>query len=148
MSAPGSRPGSSRPVNTGHWLAIAASVVVAAVVVAAIAVMGSPSEQRAARLDERRVDDLVRIASAVEAHATQHRALPRGLAALAGASRMRLADPERGEPYGYAVTGAQTYRLCAVFATDTGVDGVQRHGDAWSHGAGSQCFERNTRAKD
>jgi hypothetical protein len=139
----------SAPGRGGRWLAIAASVVVAAVVVAAIAVMGSPVEQRAARLDERRVDDLVRIADAIEAHATQHRALPRDLRALAGASRMRLADPERGEPYAYAVTGAQTYRLCAVFATDSGADGgVQRHGDAWSHGRGRQCFDRNTRGKD
>ena len=44
--------------RAGRWLAIAASVAVVAAVIAAIWVMGTPSAQREAKLDSRRIDDL------------------------------------------------------------------------------------------
>ena len=123
-----------------------------ATVVAAVAVMGSPSAQREAKLDARRAADLFRITSAVERWVERHGALPRDLATLAAEPGVRLAvaDPVSGAPYGYTVTDARGYRLCATFTTDTAqsgdVDGWP--GDAWSHAAGHQCFDRKLKAPD
>ena len=133
--------------GAGRWIAIAASVVVAAAVVAAIAVMGTPAAQREARLDGRRASDLDRIDNAVRRHAELHEALPADLAMLARQPGRRLAivDPVTGVAYGYTVTGPRTYRLCAVFTTDTartlqgGETWIQ---DDWLHGTGRHCFDR------
>lgn len=137
----------SAPFAPGRWLAIAASVLVVATVVVAIAVMGTPGAQRQARLDDRRAADLAAIERAVDAYARQHGVLPPALATLQKTRRgLRIVDPEHGAHYGYAVTGRQTYRLCAVFATDTAADpDFRAHNEEWSHGIGRQCFDRNTR---
>lgn len=131
----------------GRWLAIVASVAVVATVVAAVVVMGSPSAQREAKLDSRRVDDLNHIAQVIDRHFHVHGALPADLATLAAQPGQRLAstDPVDGTPYGYAVTGKRTYRLCAVFVTDTAERppaGGRWVPDEWNHGAGRQCFDR------
>ncbi|MDZ4348221.1 MAG: hypothetical protein U1A22_01630 [Xanthomonadaceae bacterium] len=135
----------------GHWLAIAASLVVLSTVVAAIAVIGSPSAQRDAKLDHKRVRDLSRIVHAASSYAGHENALPRDLATLAGQPGMRLSivDPADGSPYTYEVTGDRTFRLCAVFATDTARTADEPWGgDEWSHGAGRHCFDRKTRNTD
>jgi hypothetical protein len=131
----------------GRRLAIAASIVVLVAVAAAVWVTGSPTAQRQARLDERRVSDLDEQEDAVENWFQEHGALPASLAALARQPGMRLAivDPETGSPYDYAATGARSYRLCARFSTDTALRA--RTGDLardvhWAHGVGRQCFER------
>ncbi len=131
----------------GQSLAVAAALVVLATVIAAIATMGSPSTQREIRFDERRVDDLRRIADAIDNHAERRAGLPPELATLASEPGRDLAivDPVHGAPYGYEVVGDDRYRLCAVFTTDTGQTphgarlGV---GDEWLHGRGRHCFDR------
>lgn len=140
------------PGGPGRWLAIAATAVVVATVATAFFVMDSPSEQREARLDRRRVADLARIARAVHEYARRHDALPRDLPTLAGepGHRLPITDPKDGTPYAYQVTGARSFRLCAVFATDTAQtpEGVESWARAdWSHAAGRQCFDREA-AKD
>lgn len=147
---PGGAPTGHAPAGqAGRWLAIAASAVVAAAVVAAVLVMGSPSAQREAKLDARRAADLFRITGAVDRWVERHDALPPDLAALAAEPGVRLAvaDPVSGAPYAYATTGARSYRLCATFTTDTARSGDAAGwpGEAWNHGAGSQCFERKAR---
>ena len=136
----------------GRWLVIAASVVVLATVIAAIVVIGSPSVQREARLDATRVRDLGRIADAVRNHAERHGALPPDLATLdrRPGQWIAFADPKDGSAYTYAVTGARTFRLCAVFATDTAAipaNSEFESGDDWIHGSGRQCFDRTTTKK-
>lgn len=130
----------------GRWLLIAAALVIAATVAAAIAVMGSPSAQREARLDQRRVRDLDRIADAVREHARRHGQPPADLAMLARQPGVRLAiaDPVSAAPYAYRVDDARSFRLCARFGTDTAAttDEEQRWIDRrWLHGAGEQCFD-------
>ncbi len=66
----------------GRRLAIVASIVVLATVVASVWVTGSPSAQREARIDERRVSDLEHIRDAVRSYTQQHGALPADLAEL------------------------------------------------------------------
>jgi hypothetical protein len=134
----------------GRWLAVAAGAVVVATVVAAIVVMGSPSAQRAAKLDSRRVRDLDRIVDVIGHYVERERSLPPDLATLAREPGRRLAivDPVDGSPYAYEITGARTFRLCAVFATDTAKshEGSERwRGDEWHHGTGRQCFDRKVK---
>lgn len=141
MSAPGAAGSANR------WIAVAASIVVVATIVAAIAIMGSPSRQRLLRLDERRVDDLQRIVTAIDAYDRQHGAAPPTLAALAAEPGVRLpSDPESGRPYDYERLGESEYRLCAEFRTDT-ADATEpqpwQPAD-WAHGAGRQCFKRRS----
>ncbi|HVI57926.1 MAG TPA: hypothetical protein VM619_03495 [Luteimonas sp.] len=135
----------------GYWLAIAAGAVVVAAVVAAFVVMGPPAAQREARLDARRVQDLQRLAGGIESHARLHDALPAALATLAAqpGARWPTHDPATGAPYGYAVTGKRSFRLCAVFATDTARapgDAAPWGGDEWSHAVGERCFDRKLEA--
>lgn len=135
--------------NAGRWIAIVAGIVVLAAVIAAIAVMGSPSQQRLMRLDERRVDDLGRIAMAIDAYHKEHGRPPASLAALAAEPGVRLPqDPESRQPYGYEVLGKAEYRLCAQFDTDTAeaTDPQPWLRAPWVHGAGRQCFKRRSDA--
>jgi hypothetical protein len=126
----------------GLYLAVAASVVVIATLVAAIGVMGTPSQQRLVRLDERRVGDLDRIVDAIREHG-----LPRDLATLARTpgERLSIVDPVDGQPYEFAPLGKDRFRLCAHFATDTAKvvsDSWYQRG-IWSHGQGRHCFDRD-----
>ena len=134
----------------GRWLAIAAGLVVTATVIAAIATMGLPASQRDIRLDERRVSDLEHIVEALEIQAERQGSLPPDLATLAGQPGQRLstADPVDGAAYTYEVTGDRSYRLCAVFTTDTSREPL--HGEPmidghWLHGTGRHCFDRRLR---
>ena len=140
------------PDRLGRWLAIAASVVIALTLVAAVWLMGSPSAQRQANLDGRRVDDLDHIGRLVDGQFSIHDTLPPDLATLAKqpGQRLSIADPVDGTPYGYQVTGAQTYRLCAVFVTDTSESPATTgrwQAEEWSHGKGRHCFDRTARSQ-
>ncbi|MBC7988034.1 MAG: hypothetical protein H7Y19_00415 [Luteimonas sp.] len=132
--------------RNGRWLMIAACLVVAATLAAAILVMGSPAVQREAKLDQRRIADLTRIARLADGYFERSGKLPPDLAILANqpGRRLSIADPVDGSPYAYEVTGNRTFRLCAVFATDTAktFEAPERWTDEWSHGEGRQCFDR------
>lgn len=132
-----SRPG-------GRALLIVAGVVVAATIAAALVQTGLPGAQRQARIDERRVQDLQRIDSAIQAHAHQHDALPAGLDRLdpATAGQLSLTDPETATPYEYVTVDAQRYRLCAVFATGGPGRGGYDPTGGWAHPPGAHCFQR------
>ena len=132
--------------SVGRGLVIAAAVAVAATVITAVAVIGSPSAQRQARLDERRVQDLRQMEAAIEVYARREGRLP-GAVDMLGAATGRdlsLSDPVSGLPYAYEPRDARRYRLCADFGTDTRAQ--DRRGlpvDAgWRHPAGRHCFER------
>ena len=131
----------------GRWLLVAAAAVVVATIVAAVATMGLPSTQREIRLDERRVRDLQRIDTAVNGYANDHGSLPLDLATLTAqpGRRLAVADPVDASPYSYEPVDARTFRLCAVFITDTAEPPQAedaRVADEWLHGAGRQCFQR------
>jgi hypothetical protein len=133
-------------------LAIAASVVVIATVVAAILAMGSPGSQRESRLDRKREQDMERIAMAIDAHTRAGKPLPSDLASFAREPGRRLStsDPATSAPYVYEVTGDHSYRLCAVFTTDTARESRMEWVDQqWLHGSDRHCFDRKAdRRKD
>ena len=131
----------------GRWLLVAAAVVVVATIVAAVATMGLPSTQRDIRLDERRVRDLQRIDTAVHGYAGSHGSLPPDLATLAAqpGRSLAIADPVDASAYTYEPIDERTFRLCAVFITDTAEPPQAedaRVADEWLHGAGRHCFQR------
>lgn len=134
-------------VGRGHWIALAASIVIGVTVVCAIVVMGTPAEQRKARLDANRVRQLSSLAEAIENYAALHDRVPLSLPGLDGAGEwLSITDPDNGSPYAYEKTGDRTYRLCAVFATATRAspDGQSAGGfeGRWAHRAGRYCFDR------
>ncbi|MET0891939.1 MAG: hypothetical protein ABWY01_00030 [Pseudoxanthomonas sp.] len=131
--------------NAGRWLAIVASVVVVAALIGAMLVMGSPASQRESRLDRKREQDLARISMLISTRVQAGKPLPASLVALANEPGVRLAigDPQTGAPYGYETTGRDSYRLCAVFTTDTAQESGRGWIDQeWLHGQGRHCFDR------
>ena len=133
--------------GAGRMLVIAAAIAIVAAVVAAIAVIGTPTQQRASRLDARRVQDLQRVEAAIDEYARRLDALPPTLDALArGTDRtLALADPQTGVRYGYEAGEARRFRLCADFTTDSRIAVRQAEpwlGEDWQHPAGRHCFQR------
>ena len=122
--------------------AAAAALVVVGAVVAGLVVLGSPREQRARRIDQRRLDDLRGIAGAVDLHWTREGRLVKSLdeveAELPSSSDR---DPETGELYSYELLGTDRYRLCATFGRASPTEGRAPRGDFWTHAAGRHCFE-------
>src|SRR5688572_3877367 len=120
------------------------TVAVAAAVVAGIYVLGSPVEERARRLDERRVQDLSGIAQAVDLYWTRESRLPASLDQLRSDSgaTITLADPS---PYDYRHLEDGKYELCASFEGDSR-DSNRFDNGFWTHRAGRQCFQREAKA--
>jgi len=102
--------------------------------------MGSPSEQAARRIDERRVEDLRWLARGVDRYYAQNDALPRNIGAMSSALETTFPerDPVTYEPYRYTAGAGKTFELCADFTHPAGDD--MAPDSVWTHGAGTQCF--------
>jgi hypothetical protein len=99
------------------WMYVVAVVMVS--VVAGFVLVVHPSEVRARRLYERRVEDLRRLSTAVNLYQNRHGSLP---ASQNDASRETggsepLRDPITGRLYPYQVVGVDTYELCRRLST-------------------------------
>jgi hypothetical protein len=112
---------------------------------------GSPSVERAKRLDAQRVGDLQGIASNVDSYFVRNGKVPVALADIKGGDGAyftgRLTDPETGAPYEYRATDEAGYELCAVFEKESepAKPGMATpygyYGPEWDHAAGRDCFE-------
>jgi hypothetical protein len=137
----------SRP-SRAQIAGTAVTVAVTAAIVAGIYVLGSPLEERARRIDERRVQDLSGIAQAIDLYWTRLSSLPGSLDQLQAATgaNVALADPVTGAPYEYQLREEGKYELCASF------EGASRDSERgfdagfWTHRAGRQCFQRDARS--
>ena len=129
--------------SAGTWFLGAAVTVVIVAIVAGLLVLGSPTEERARRLDDRRVADLQGIMAATDLYWTRHDRLPGSFAELSGEPGVTIVteDPERAETYGYQPLDSIRYELCATF--DRASEEISRDPgrDLWLHGTGRQCFE-------
>ena len=138
----------TKPVtDDARWKRTIAAIALAAAgatVVLGFTLTGRPAEERARRLDNRRVDDLQRIAEAVNTYETRHKRLPSTLQELSGEPGMRLAQDPEGSAYEYKVTGAEAFELCATFQRESTAQS-RRAGGFWAHGPGRQCFQMQTR---
>lgn len=137
--------------GTGRVLSVLAAVVVLLALGAGLWTIGAPWVQRDVRLDERREKELDRLHDAVEEHWRENGALPASLQLLASRPGVRLAivDPKTGESYGYTITGATTFQLCASFATDSAQaldEGRRWANHSFPHGVGLTCFDRRAKS--
>ncbi len=144
------RRASSGDTRVNKTLIVLAILGVVGVVVWGLIVAGSPSQVRALRFDEQRVDALRQMQWQITEYYQQHGALPPALSNLSDdiSGYSAPLDPQTGEQYGYTVLAPLSFELCAVFAQSNansetrpkyGFEGVD---DDFSHGAGEVCFER------
>lgn len=125
--------------RSGPLVLLGATLVVIFSVVAGVRMLRPPGEERARRIDGRRVRDLAAIADAVETYLAREQAMPASLDEMApGLVRQRATrDPESDDPYGYRVTGPRAFELCADFDEP---DPSPPQGSRWAHDEGRQCF--------
>ncbi len=97
-------------------LAAAGTAVVAAVAFGLV-LLGSPAQERARRIDDRRVADLHGIAAASNLYWSRHSRLPASLDDLTAAPGLRIntRDPVSSESYGYEALDSSRYEVCATF---------------------------------
>ena len=124
-------------------LIVAAVVIffVGAVIALGLRVAGSPSDARAQRFDEQRVNDLRAIAGAVSAYYAARKELPPSLAEITAwpDHPVTLRDPENNSPYVYRPLDTREYELCATFGRASADDPSAPRG-FWAHPAGRHCF--------
>jgi hypothetical protein len=88
----------------------------------------------------------MRVREQIDTYWQRHQALPNDLAGLAAEPGFDTPtrDPESSAPYGFEVKDADSYRLRASFALDTGARRSSPwlpRASAWSHPAGRFCFD-------
>ncbi len=108
---------------------------------------GTPSVQRHAQADRKRIEDLRSIAYAVNhwyerAHLSKSPdVMPHTVSQLVGrgitASQSR--DPETNTPYSYSAKSGALYEVCAAFSGPEPEDEI-RTTQFWHHGQGRTCF--------
>lgn len=121
-------------------------VLVTVAVIGGLLALPSPSEERARRLDERRVEDLRGISRAMDLYWTRTGRLPGSLRELSGESGVSISidDPGTAEDYELRLLDGAAYELCANFETSGPDEAAAAASDVsedfWSHGIGRQCF--------
>jgi hypothetical protein len=125
-------------MTVNRIVAIASSAVVIGAIVTGLYLGGSPSEQRLVRMDERRVQDLNRLANAVQVYWQQQEELPTELNQLLDGQRLKEmpVDPASGTAYRY-IPQDDRFELCASFDRST-LDSERMA--FWQHPAGEHCF--------
>ncbi len=124
---------------------VAVTTVITAVV-AGLFILGSPLEERARRVDDRRVADLQGIVAATDLYWTRHSRLPASLDDLTAEPGVRIStgDPASSEIYGYQPLDSAHYEVCASFERESGEtsrDPARAARNLWAHGSGRQCFQ-------
>lgn len=89
---------------------------------AGLFILGSPMEERARRVDDRRVADLHGIVAATDLYWPRHSRLPSSLDDLTDEPGVRIStgDPARSEIYGYQPLDSVQYEVCASFERESG----------------------------
>jgi type II secretory pathway pseudopilin PulG len=137
-------------------------VIVVAAIVAGLSISGSPADRRRATLDERRVNSLNQISSAIDSYVQTKGIIPPTLDALVQDQpylATELRDPTTGTLYEYlpADASTSTYQLCATFDLPTQTDEAPSITvpvkDTWGnptinpHGAGRSCYLFHVRGR-
>src|SRR5712691_7947951 len=120
-----------------HLVAGFGIALVVVAVAAGLFIIGSPSEERVRRLDERRLNDLRLIQFAVDLYSKDHARLPGTLAELLQEPRTgpETRDPITRQEYGYRTLAERAYQVCADFDRESPADIDKTF---WSHGRGRQ----------
>jgi len=127
------------------------SALIFIIVVAGFFIMGSPTEQRAKRFDEQRVQNLQNLQYEVINYWQAKGYLPEKLSDLNNSVTgfSEPVDPKSKMSYEYEIKGDLVFNLCAQFETDGAdiknqpkdiyMNGYQEN---WQHSQGRVCFER------
>ena len=132
---------------------IGSAALLVILVVVGIWLAGSPSEARAKRFDDARVQDLNAISNAVNNYYNDTDALPTTVAELDAHTQrkynqnLNLKDPQSSAAYEYRVVSTTTreFELCAHFNkensnfTDAYYLSYEKR-NVWQHSAGRDCF--------
>ena len=122
-------------------------------------IIGTPSEQRDRRFDERRINDLQMLQSQIINYWVQKETLPQELSVLEDSISgfMVPQDPQTEADYEYHILSPLSFELCATFKTSTEDFTFSYRGSeffykapvpygvyqpSWEHEAGRTCFER------
>ena len=129
-------------LTPGTVLFGAAAAMVLSAVAAGLFILGSPTEERARRIDRRRVTDLQGIVAAADLYWTRHSRLPASLDDLTAEPGVKIStgDPASSEIYGYQVLDSASYEVCANFERESGETSRDPEKNLWAHGSGRQCF--------
>lgn len=147
--------------NKNHNLlfALGSSTIILAGIIWAFVSVGTPTQQRLMRFDQKRVEDLQLIQSQIINYWQQKGFLPAKLTDLDDsiAGFALPVDPEfvKGKNYEYQINSSSQFELCATFDL-TSVDNdlinssnktialpaQDRSLTGWSHSKGRNCFER------
>ena len=130
-------------LSSGSVLFGASVITVIAAVVVGLSILGSPMEERARRVDNRRVEDLQGIVGATDLYWTRHSRLPVSLDELTSEPgvRIKTTDPANSETYGYQTVDSTHYQLCANFEQVSGETSSNSERNLWAHSSGPQCFQ-------
>jgi hypothetical protein len=152
-----SEPHKSKVPRVVAWIS---SVVVIGMLVAGFFIAGSPTEQRAIRMDEQRIGDLQNIQYEVINYWQYKQELPASLDTLRNdiTGFVPPIDPETKTPYEYAVVEPLKFKLCAIFNRPNPYNNDQAGvktipvpyyngypsptNQTWDHEEGQKCFER------
>lgn len=156
----------------GMVIGIISSILFFGLIIWSFSIMGSPKEQRAWRLDEKRVTDLQNIQYQIINHWQQKEKLPATLSELSNpmTGYSLPVDPEfeKNLSYEYQVIDKLTFQLCATFGAEMpkgwqegsygGISPMYREmssdiavssapypsglNDSWDHQIGRTCFTR------
>lgn len=138
-----------RTKSFGKPLAIAGTTVVVAAVCVSI-YLNPPATVKAHALDQQRMQGLQQIDFAVKNYYRSQKVLPDRLDAIENkdglSAHSNWRDPVTHQPYEYDVMGKTTYRLCAVFSTDSGKNENPYAVTFPPHHKGHDCFEQDVNA--
>jgi hypothetical protein len=130
----------------------AVSTVVILAVIIGMMTIGSPAKQRAVRMDEQRISDLMNIQSQIVYTQWQNKGdIPETLDALKDpiSNFMLPTDPETKQSYEYKKITKNSFELCANFKSESKPEKTKSmayrygvEGENWQHGIGRTCFQR------
>lgn len=146
-------PGQELPENLERrrrTISRVAGGAVAAILIASLVQAGSPVVARQRAADERRVQALQSISSAINAYYATEGKLPASLEQLHAQPDVyvqSIVDVSTRRPYEYRKLDAKTYELCATFDRDwkESAMGRPQFGNLWNHPAGRHCFRLTAR---
>ena len=118
-----------------------ASISVFAAVAVGMFVVGTPGDARLQHLDDLRLQAVQSLSTSLDGYWLSHDALPNALDKLAADRAIMFVqsrDPGTGASYEYHRLSANSYELCAIFATSTEAGGEVAIG--WRHARGRYCF--------
>lgn len=142
-------------------VSVALGVLVVLSILGGFFIVGTPMQARLYRFDDQKVSDLQNIQYQIVNYWQQQGELPGGLSDLNDplSGYAVPSDPESGASYEYAMTGRNSFNLCAMFnaISQPGSSSAVSYPSApvpagasgdlsasnWQHGAGEVCFTRS-----